>query len=374
MFSDPTVAGAGLSDAAISSLFVIWSVSAVVLEVPTGLIADRIPRRILLTLGPIVTAIGFMSWMWWPSYPMFAVGFVLWAAGGSMRSGTLQALLYDSLTARGEGRRYVAVAGRVRAMGAAGVVLGTAAAVPLATWGGYTAAGVASVVSCGVCALASALLPEDAPPSRGPETQQDACHTGSPGMGALAAVRTRAVYAPFALLIALTWIAALDEYLPLLADTMLGGGDAPAGVALLMLVVAVGDIAGGLAAARAPVVRRAVLAGWLLAGALSMAIGAGSGHPAGIVLVAFGFGVLGWALVVADGMLQDRVPSSHRATITSMAGVGEELVAIAAFGAWAVGAQWWPPTILFALAATPYAVLCVVLLWSGATTARASAR
>jgi hypothetical protein len=395
MFADPDVAGAGLSAAQISSLFVLWSLCSFVFEIPTGTLADRCPRRRLLVAGPLVTGTGFALWTWWPSYGAFAAGFVLWSLGSSLRSGSLQALLFDTLTARGDSLRYAALAGRVRAMGACGVLLGTALAAPLAAWGGYEAAGAASLVSCGICALASAALPEDAPPRRSPPRRSrprdrpargaDSAVEGAPGLAVVVGMlwRRHSLRRVVVLLVALTWVAALDEYLPLLADEMWSGEMSPgtgaaSGVAALMVVVAVGDIGGGVAAGRTVTAglnpRR--LARWLTAGAVALAVGALIGHPVGILLVAFAFGVFGWSMVMVDAAMQQRVPSNARATVTSVVGVGEEMVAIAAYGAWALGSGWLPPTALFAIAAAPYVVVGVVLRLSapGATTARASAR
>ncbi|MYR08921.1 MFS transporter [Gordonia sp. SID5947] len=397
MFADPTVPGAGLSAAAISSLFILWSACSFLFEIPAGILADRIPRRLLVVTGPVCSGAGFALWTWWPSYGSFAAGFVLWAVGTALRSGALQALLYDTLAARGQAMQYAALAGRVRAMGATGVLVGTATAIPLTAWGGYPAAGAASVIACLFCAAASAMLPEDAPPRR-VGNREDAAHRDRDGgtrpdsdaagwrgvvAEAFAHLRgDRLLRRVVVLAIALTWVSALDEYLPLLADTMWSGtawwGSAATGVSMLMVVVAVGDIAGGHAASRTDVtdLRPRRLVPWLLAGAAALGLGAISGHPAGIILVAFAFGVFSWSLVMADAIMQRRLPSGARATITSVVGVGEEMVAIGAFGAWAVGSTWLAPTTSFAVAAVPYAVMALVLMVSssGATTARASGR
>ena len=42
-------------------------------------------------------------------------------------------------------------------------------------------------------------------------------------------------------------------------------------------------------------------------------------------------------LVVAEARLQDRIAGPHRATITSVAGLGIELAALLVFAAWALG-------------------------------------
>ncbi|MDY6809098.1 MAG: MFS transporter [Actinomycetota bacterium] len=390
MFADPDVAGAGLSPAAISVLFILWSACSFLFEIPTGILADRVPRRRLLVIGPVLTAAGFALWTWWPSFASFATGFVLWSAGSALRSGTMQALIYDTLSARGHAARYASVSGRLRAFGAAGVLLGTASAVPLAAWAGYHAAGAASVVACLVCAAASWSLPEDAPPGGG-ASEGDHSHGGpateADAVWAVPAVAIRAVCADralcglFLLVIALTWVSALDEYLPLLADEIwpagMWGWEPASGVAVLMVVVAVGDIAGGWAArrTRVEVLTARRTAPWLIIGAVALAVGSGSAHPAGIVLVACAFAIFGWAYVMTEALMQQRVSADVRATTSSVVGVGEEVVAVAAFGSWALGSGWLSPSVLFALAALPYAVLGVVLAGGvGATTARASAR
>ena len=82
MFADPTVPGAGLNPAQISALFIIWSVTSFVAEVPSGIVADRLSRRRLLMISPVITGGGFALWTFTPSFVAFAVGFVLWGVGG----------------------------------------------------------------------------------------------------------------------------------------------------------------------------------------------------------------------------------------------------------------------------------------------------
>ena len=70
LFSDT-----GMSVSQISSLFVIWSVSSLVLEVPSGAWADATSRRRLLVIGPLLTAVAFGVSVAAPGYWMFALGF-----------------------------------------------------------------------------------------------------------------------------------------------------------------------------------------------------------------------------------------------------------------------------------------------------------
>lgn len=402
LFADPAIPGAGLGPADISTLFVIWSVSSVVVEVPTGVLADRLSRRKLLIVGPLITASGFALWTMAPSFLAFAVGFVLWALGGSLRSGTTQALVYDELAHLGRSQAYARLAGLMRAASAVGVIGGTALAAPLSSWGGYDAVGAASVVVCLLCSLVSAMLPEKrtdrgsadrdsadqdtVDPDRVDSDDLEPADAGAEpswlrivrsGWGSL---RTQPVARRMLLLgVALTWVAALDEYLPLLIGSFVSeaAGDVgtlgtdPEAVALLMIVVSIGDIGGALAAAR---FRSADAIGPAVGlGAIALVAAALWGHPAGALGLAAAFGILGWARIVADAALQDCLSSTSRATVTSLAGMGEELVAILAFAGWAVGSAWLGPAGLFAAAALPYVVVSALLI-GGAMTVRASRR
>ncbi|MGW6297008.1 MFS transporter, partial [Streptomyces sp. NPDC055058] len=106
LFSDT-----GLSVGEISSLFALWSITNIVLEIPSGAWADAVSRRLLLCLGPLFTAAGFALWVLLPSYGSFAAGFVLWGIGGSLASGAMEALVHDELDRLGAAGRYARVMG-----------------------------------------------------------------------------------------------------------------------------------------------------------------------------------------------------------------------------------------------------------------------
>ncbi|MGH3926287.1 MAG: MFS transporter, partial [Pseudonocardiaceae bacterium] len=96
----------GLSTGEVSSLLAIWSVTAFVMEVPSGAWADVVSRRALLVLSSLLYAAGFSLWTAVPSYAAFAAGFVLWGISGALMSGTFQALLYDELAVHGAASHY----------------------------------------------------------------------------------------------------------------------------------------------------------------------------------------------------------------------------------------------------------------------------
>src|SRR4051794_20622599 len=131
----------GLSTGQISSLFVLWSLTTLTLEVPAGVWADAVSRRLPLCLGPLLGALGFGLWVVAPSYPVFAAGFVLWGAKSALVSGALEALVYDELSQDGEQDSFARVWGRAQGFGLAAVLLATVLASPVVTLGGYPAIG-----------------------------------------------------------------------------------------------------------------------------------------------------------------------------------------------------------------------------------------
>jgi len=88
---------AGLSVFEISLLLALWSAFVVVLEVPTGTLADKWNRKYMLGLGMLSKAFGFGIWFFADSFLLFALGFLFWGIGSTFTSGTQEALLFDNL-------------------------------------------------------------------------------------------------------------------------------------------------------------------------------------------------------------------------------------------------------------------------------------
>ncbi|KAB2349027.1 MFS transporter [Actinomadura rudentiformis] len=348
-------ADAGLSPAAISSLFVIWSVAGFAFELPSGLFADVFSRRRLLVAAPLLTGAGFALWTFLPSYPAFAAGFVLWGVGTALRSGTLQALVYEELGRVGAAGSYARVMGRSQALGTTAIMLANGVAAPVMAAGGYRAVGVASVVACLLCAVVSWSLPESRAAGSGAgEGDGEGSFLEVLRDGVAQVRRVPRVRGALVLTAAVMGFGALDEYLPVLGRST---GAAVAVVPLLMLVVGVGETAGGWLAGRG--VRW--LAPALVAAAVCMAAGALSGRPEGMALIAVAFGVIQWAAVAAEVRLQERISDRSRATVMSMAGFGSEVAAVLVFAGYALGSAWAGPGVLFAVASVPFVVMGLAL-------------
>ncbi|MBE1536339.1 hypothetical protein H4W34_006172 [Actinomadura algeriensis] len=329
----------------------IWSVTTFLLELPSGLWADVFSRRLLLVTAPLLAGAGFGLWAFVPSYPAFAAGFVLWGAGSALRSGALQALVYEGLEQVGAPEAYARLIGRSEAVSLLAVVAASGVAAPVLAVGGYRALGVASVVVCVLGAVAGWALPES---RGGGDVEEEGAFAGVVREGWRQVREVPGVRGAVVLSVVLTGVTSLDEYVPLVVRSM---GVAAVWVPLLVLVVTVGDAVGGWfagrGAGRLPVV--------LGAGAVCLAAGSLGGSPAGLVLVAVAFGVFRWAMAAADARLQERISGGARATVTSLAGFGSEVVAVLAFAGWALGSRWAGAGVLLGAAAVPYAVVAVVL-------------
>lgn len=339
----------------ISSLFALWSITAVVLEVPSGAWADTVSRRRLLWIGPLLTALGFALWVSVPSYAAFAAGFVLWGAGGALGSGALEALVYDELERLGAAERYARVMGRARAARLLGTLAAMGLAGPVLALGGYPAVGAASVLACLLAAVTATRLPEH----RVPAGKGGARWTAILRAGLAEARGDRAVRGALLLVpaVAAVW-GALDEYVPLLIRDL---GVAEVTVPYLVLLVWAAVTVGALFAGPAERLGTRGLAALIAGAALALAVGAGVRTPAGIVLVGLAFAGFQLAEVLADVRLQHRIGDARRATLTSVASLGTELVTVAVFGLYTLLGTEAAQSTVFVILSVPYLVTALVL-------------
>ncbi|WP_338770495.1 MFS transporter [Nocardia vulneris] len=353
----------GLSTGQISSLFAIWSVTAFLLEVPSGAWADTVSRRALLVLSGVLLTAGFALWTLVPTYFGFASGFVLWGAAGALASGTFEALLYDDLVVRGAQSAYPRLLGYTRAASETAVVIGIVAATPLYLWGGYALIGWSSVGFAALHTLLAFALPsapksvsaadiEELEDEAGEEVScppGSVDHATSPfaryldmlktGVGE--SVRVRAVRNGVFLGALLFGVTAFDEYFALLAEAV---GVTTAVVPLLVGLTVVGSLVGSLLAGRtegmsARTMAYAVGAGGFLFVGGALVTGLAEQHPGAVYLLAgLGFTAIGLSYglvynagIVAAARLQDAIEGPARATVTSVSGLLGEVVALAVF-------------------------------------------
>ena len=108
----PYLRSKGLVYTEIMLLQSISAVSLVVCEMPTGIIADRVSRRLSLLLSSLCIAVGLTAYILSTSFPAIALAEMLFAAGLTFKSGADSAFLYESLARLGREGEYARIEGR----------------------------------------------------------------------------------------------------------------------------------------------------------------------------------------------------------------------------------------------------------------------
>ena len=114
----------------------VYSVSIVVLEIPSGYFADVIGRRKTLILGTLLGAAGFVIYSFSYALLGFLLAELVLGFGTSFVSGADSALLYDSLLDNQKEKEYIRYEGRMTSIGniaeaSAGIVGGLIAVISL---------------------------------------------------------------------------------------------------------------------------------------------------------------------------------------------------------------------------------------------------
>lgn len=156
MFNDRS----GLSTSQISALFIICNIAAMVSEVPTGVLADHLSRRVVMLFSTLLTGLTFVTWLVFPSFLGYSAGFVLWGVGFAMASGALQAYLFDQLKLLGRLDEFTKAFSRSRAFSYGGMFLGYGAAIVIGIEHYELLLGL-SIAACAISIVVTLLLPKD---------------------------------------------------------------------------------------------------------------------------------------------------------------------------------------------------------------------
>lgn len=334
----------GLSLGAIGAVFAVHSAVAILLEIPSGALADSIGRRRMLLAGAFLTSLSLFAFAQAQSIAAFMVSVALLAAGRAFVSGSLEAWYVDSLRlldpvaplARGLSRG-TAAEGIAMALGA---LVGGA----LVALSGYGLAALAGGWAALVYLAAIAILVHEAPEARSAQPlrgtigqrMREVFATARAEAAASATVRVVFITA-VAFGVALTTTELLWQ--PRLADLL--GGARTDGLAFGALAAA-SMLAVALGAGLSPIVNRRLgpRLGYLAAIALAAPCVATMGAPeapfgfAAVYLLAYlGLGV---AEPMHYELLNEAVGSTARATLISaesLATQGGSLVANLSVGA-----------------------------------------
>ncbi|WTX92768.1 MFS transporter [Streptomyces sp. NBC_00637] len=334
---------AGLSDGQIFGIQSIYYVAFCLLEIPTGLIADRIGTRNCLRAGAVVMTAANLAPVVSASYTGFLLHFLAIAAGRSLTSGAASAYLYDGLRSQGCDEQYLRAEGTARALGLAAKVVCWPLVGPLMALA-HPAPYLLSAASAAGSLVCAMLLPRLAGAEAGADTGRrdggrrggaflrDAgtalrCVASSPWL-ALVMVQGVAVFT-------LSRICQVNLFQPILLDH--GIGEASHGGVLAAMTVAEAVASArpqGLSRRLPPVAWVSVLS-LALAGTLAaMTLG---GPWVVVVLLCLFAAATGFAFPVQRKLVNDAVPAhAPRATLLSVESIVDR--AVCALAAIAAGA------------------------------------
>ncbi|MFO1013367.1 MAG: MFS transporter [Caulobacteraceae bacterium] len=303
----------GLSPVQISIAITAWSLTAFVLEVPAGVLADRFSRKLVLLGGQAAYGACFLLWMLWPAFWGITAGLVLWGIKSALTNGVFEALVFDELKAEGREADYTRLMGRARGLGSVGMLGASLAAAALSPWG-YPAMIAAGFISIAACTVALMALPT-APMARDAHDHDYFSHLKE---GLALTWRTPVLAGTVAFLAAL-WALGniMQEFWPVFGREV--------GLSLTLIAVIISGQYAVEAGVAALAHRLGGLPTWVFHVAMSVC---------GVILAAaaaiytapvMGLLVLySWAMkamdVVMEGRLQAEAPSHMRATIGSVKG------------------------------------------------------
>jgi len=112
----------GLSMLQISSLLITWAACQMILEIPSGILADKIPRKYVLLIGSILKSFVFLFWLK-HDYLFYSIGFIFWGISGALKSGTFLAFVYDELKNINKEKLYEKISARIKTVGFVGLAI-----------------------------------------------------------------------------------------------------------------------------------------------------------------------------------------------------------------------------------------------------------
>ena len=328
----------------------LFLVGVLVLEVPTGAIADRYGRRVSMGLGAALLAGAVLIFAFTSSFAILMASFMLWSVAHALMSGADNALLFDTLKSAGREAEYERIAGRGIAAHWAGAGLGTLLGGPVAA---FTDVRFTIFIGAATCVVASVIAFSLWEP---PHAREDGPRESYIG-GIKAAFREAWTVVDVRILILLagTAFAAL-EAVHYLVQPFLIDRDVEVGTlfSLLQVPVLFAGLVGALLAGRivttASSTRTFLLAPVL--GAVCYAVLAGV--PGLWAFAAFPLLIAVGSCVepIATGYVNRRIGSERRATVLSIQSMARSLVLAALAPGLGFAVDRWGLTEAFAIGGT----------------------
>lgn len=305
----------GIAPLELSVLFIVWSGSALVFEVPSGVLADRYSRKRLLVASGLIKGSVFVIWWFAPNFWGYLCGFIVWGFGSSLVSGTSESFLFDTLKQRAQPEAFARIYGRGLMANSLGVATALAAG-GYAAQAGYTIPMAESALAPMLASLIVVFTFVEPPRSGLPQAHARATDTLVAGVkevrGNRAMMWTVAMFASL-----VTAYGVLDEYIgPFLTETRSFSLGA---IGVIYAALYAMRTLGMEAAHRLPAGSLRAIA--VVLGIGSLALGTSTVLTGFAIAVAIGiyFALTAAAEVLLQTQLQQQIEGTARATVTSLA-------------------------------------------------------
>lgn len=307
----------GLSETQIFDIQTLYYLAFCLVDIPTGVLADRWGYRTCMRLGAVVLTASNLLPVFAQSYWGMLVHFLLIALARSLVSGAASAYLYDYLRARGEGDAYKRVEGLARTYGLAGKVVFWAGIGALMAW--QLSLPYALTALCSAISVAFAWLLPPLDPAPGPAKEREGFLAGLKPLVPLIAGSPRLLLLMLqgVGIFVLTRICQVNLFQPILADKAFA-------VQTFGLILAVNTVFEALGSAYAHKLRRwcsdlTAVSVLTIALGLSLSLIAWSGPAWSVFWLTFFALVAGLAYPIQRQLLNDAIPATgHRSTLLSL--------------------------------------------------------
>lgn len=302
----------------VATLLAVWSTTTFLLEIPSGVWADKYSRKNILFVGQLIRSLGYASWLLFPNFLGFLVGFVLWGIKGALTSGTFQALIYDKLKLFKQEKEFTKILGRTKTTSFIAILVASALASP-AILLGYPFVLILSSVAVLMAGIIIATIPK----AQKMESTHEKEYFSLLKEGLAGAFKNAVVLRLIIFLsLAFALCGALDEYWPIFANE--------SGLPKYGLGPFLGFMSGSQAIASFIAHRfekhtnRFFYILFLFNGLLLFLAGYLFSVPALLLLILFSF-LFTIIQVIFEGRLQHSIASTTRATISSVSGFLTEM-------------------------------------------------
>jgi MFS family permease len=107
-----------------------FSFCVLILEIPTGTLADKLGRKNTMLIGLAIWAIGIWIYAAYQNFSLYILAEVFWALSTALFSGSKEALIYDTLVDHNEEKQSEKVFGRFKISHLLGIMI----AAPVGSW------------------------------------------------------------------------------------------------------------------------------------------------------------------------------------------------------------------------------------------------